>query len=252
MNNLDYSNYQIKYNFNYLQYKKTLNRKNNFSFTLIFLIIILLLGFCVYLAPKPKSTNNFYYVEIDNFQTYKEAINLSNQLQKSGCLGFIYFATSYHVLVSFYSSFENAEKVSENLKNDYKNTKVFSINFPLFNEKKNLTNNQNLSVKKVMATTKKVILELESLANDFDTQKVTHNEAKILTKNYIDEYSSAYEDFLVNFKTNSKHNKVKNYLQNILNSLNSLEEKEEHEFGILIRYEIINISISFTQISATI
>ena len=61
--------------FNYYQYKNNINKKNNFSFIIIFLLIILLIGLCVFLAPTAKNLNTFYYVELDKFQTYKQANN---------------------------------------------------------------------------------------------------------------------------------------------------------------------------------
>ena len=100
------------YVFDYCQYRKNLSTKNNFNFITIFLLIIILLGMCVFLKPIKTSKSIFYYVEIDNFQTYKDAQKLSYELQNFGTNSLIFFDKTYHVLVGFYSIKNHAKTVS--------------------------------------------------------------------------------------------------------------------------------------------
>lgn len=244
-------NLKNNYQFNYYQYKKTITQKNNFSFTIIFLLIIFLTAACVIIAPKRKVVNEFFYVEIDNFQTYNEAISLSSELQKSGTGSYIFFDKSYHVLVSFYSSKNDAEKVCENIKNSHPNSQVFSINFPQFYHQKSLKKSQNLAIENLLNLTKKIISQLEHLSNNFDRQTISYAEVNNSIKNYLDDYTSTYEELLENFKTNSKFNKVKEYSEEIQTSLQSLTKKEADKLSVSLRYELISITIKLTQISCS-
>ena len=248
----DYSNYENKFNFNYSHYKKTLNKNNNFSLTIIVFFIILLLGLCVFFKPQTKDLNKFYYAQIGDFQTYNEALNLSTQLQNDGVTSYVYFDKSYHVLLSFYSTSSDAEKVTENLKNDFENSDVFSISFARFFKRTYLSNNQNSAIEDYLKTTYQTILSLEHLANQLDRSSISFNEAKILLQALLEDYDSMFDTIISNFRTNSSFNVSKKYANEILVTLTNLIKKEEQEFSALLRYHIIDISINYANFSDNI
>lgn len=243
-NNLYHEN---NYVFNYSQYKKSINKKNNFAFTLIFLLIIILLGLCVFLYPKPNNFSEFHFVEIDNFQTYKDAVHLSQEVSASGGAGYVYFDGTYHVLASFYSNSADAEKVVENLKSEFENVQVFSINCKNFSQQKNLSSSQNDSIESLIIQIKKIILQLEEISIKFETKNCSFNEAILTIKNDIKNFSSSYDNFLSNFKTDSKYNKAKDYTQSISSSFLNLLNSEEQSFSASLRYCTVHTAITLTQ-----
>ena len=243
----DYSQYENQYKFNYYQHKKFLNKKNNFFCLIIVLLIVLLLGLCIFLKPHKSKINEFYFVEIDNFQTYKKALNLSEELQNLACKSYIYFDDKYHVLVSFYSNKNDAEKVCENLKNDYPKSQVICLTFSQFQTHKNLTTKQNSSIENSIISSQKLLQKLEQIYIDFSTQKITFEKAQILLKENHNYFTSALSDFMSNFKADSQYNLSKTYINNIDKSLFITTQTNEQDFSLSLRFEIMSIAISLTQ-----
>lgn len=237
------------YKFNYNQYKRTITKNKNISFVLISLLIILLLGICVYLKPTTNNIDKFYFVEIDNFQTYKHAQILSLDLQNYGTNSLIYFDKSYHVLVGFYSNENDAKRVSENLKKSYQNCSILELCFSKNFNRKNLTKNQVTSVENLIKETKKLVLILEDLLNDFITNKTSYNKTKTLIKTCAENFIEASNKFFENFKTDSKYNTTKTHANSILNSISSLSNLEENSFTTIARYEIMKIATTLIKMT---
>ena len=237
------------YVFDYHQYRKTLFTKNNFSFVIIFLIIIFLLSLCIFLKPIQTKKTTFYFVEIDNFQTYKHAQILSNELQNLNTSPLIYFDKSYHVLIGFYSSKKSAETVCEKLKNDYSNSTVFELGFLKNFSYKNLSKTQNSCVENLIKTTYEITLKIENLLNNFECKKTTFNKVKIYMKEQNEICIESCDDFFEAFKTDSIFNSIKPHVSNIVNSLNSISNLNESNFSSQCRYELMNIAINLSQIA---
>ena len=235
------------YIFNYDQYKKTINKKNGFNFSVMFIVIILLLGLCVFLYPKQTNTLNFYFVEIDNFQTYNKANSLANEIKNSGGAGYVYFDGTYHVLASFYSNYKSAEKVVNNLKSDYKNATVFNIETYKFTDKKKLNSSQNKSIKNFLDTTHTMILNLEKLNTNFDKKSLQIEELKIHIKNNQEEFNNVYSSLIEDLKNNSKFNFIKEYLVQMKNSLSNLSNLENNTASSTLRYETVKLVINRIQ-----
>ncbi len=235
------------YVFNYDQYKKTINKKNKFHFSVIFVLIILLLGLCIFLYPKQTTANNFYFVEIDNFQTYNKANSLANEIKNSGGAGYVYFDGTYHVLASFYSNYKSAEKVVNNLKLDYKNANVFTIETNKFLVNKNLNSSHNNSIKNFLDATHKIILNLEKLNTEFDKKSLQLSELNIHIKNNQEEFDNVYSNLMENLKNNSKFNLAKEYLIQMKSSLSNLSNLENNTASTTLRYETIKLTITRIQ-----
>lgn len=235
------------YIFNYDQYKKTINKKNNFNFSVMFIVIILLLGLCVFLYPKQTNTLNFYFVEIDNFQTYNKANSLANEIKNSGGAGYVYFDGTYHVLASFYSNYKSAEKVVNNLKTDYKSATVFTIETYKFTDKKKLNSSQNKSIKNFLDSTYTMILNLEKLNTNFDKKSLQIEELNIHIKNNQKEFDKAYSSLMEDLKNNSKFNFIKEYLVQMKSSLSNLSNLENNTASSTLRYETVKLVINRIQ-----
>lgn len=232
------------YSFDYSQYKNKIYKKNPYSFTLIFLLIIILLGLCVFLKPINNKHYKYYFVEVDCFQTYKDALMLSNSLQERGGAGYVYFDNSYHVLASFYVEYDDAKMVANNIKNEYSNAKVFTIETKKFINNTNLNSAQNKAVKNLLETTKEQIVKLEKFSNKYDIKKLSYTELSIHLKNLQKDYDERQNNFITAFKSYSKYNLAKEYLEEINTSLKAISNESEQNISKALRYHTINIVIN--------
>ena len=235
------------YVFNYDQYKKTINKKNKTSFLLLFFIVIILLGLCIFIYPKKSNTIEFYFVEIDNFQTFKEANNLSLKINESGGAGYVYFDGKYRVLASFYSNYDNAKKVADNLKNDYTNATVFTMETNNFHNIINLNSHQNNSIKNLLETTYKTILQLEDLIINYELKNISNNELNLHIKNHQTEFDEVYNDFINNFNNLSKYNLAKDYLVKMQQCFKNISTIENQNISSNLRYETVKLVILRSQ-----
>ena len=231
------------YIFNYSHYKKQINTKNHFNFSVILIVIILLLGACVLLRPQRTKFLEFYFIETGKFQTYQQALNHSQEMIFNGGAGYIYFDKNYHVLVSFYSNYDDAESVLKKIKNDYPSATIFTIKSKHFFKQKNLTNAQNKSIENFANTSKELVLKLDLLSAKFFTKTISFGELKTHIKNMQKEFNIVYENFINSFNNVSKHNLTKKYAVNMFNTFEKLVKFSEHEMCYQLRYEIINLVI---------
>jgi len=237
-----------KFNYNYFLYKKTLNKKNSFVFILIILLIVLLVVSSFFVKPQKTKYSEFYFVEIDNFQTYKEAINLSQILQEKEAAGYIFFDEKYHVFASFYSTKNQAKKVCENLKNEYPNSQVFTIKSTCYSKQINLNSKHNKSIENFIKFTNKSIFQINDLSMQFFTKKTSFGKLKTHLTNHIKEFESYYYEFKKSFQTNSKFNQTKEYANNIYSSLLNLINSNEHNITLNLRFETVQIAVLYSKL----
>ena len=237
-----------EYVFNYSQYKKSINKNQKYGFTIIIIVIILLLGLCIFLKPKNPKILEFYFVELGCFPTYQNALTLSQEVNLNGGAGYIYFNGNYHVLASFYSDYDNAETVLENVIGDYPNACILTIESSDFSKQKNLTTSQNSAVENYIKETQSIILKLEYFANEFDTKKISFNELSLSIKNLQKDFVDVYDTFISSFKTNSTFNVAKKYAEQMNSSINNLVETSEQSMTSKLRYETVSFVINRHQL----
>ncbi len=235
------------YVFNYSQYKNSIHKKSYLSFLSLFFVIIILLGLCVFIKPRKSTLLEFYFVEVDNFPIYQNAINLCNELNSNGVCGYVYFDGVYHVLVSFYSSYDDAEKVCDNINKDYPNSSVFTISTNRFSNKKDLEKSQNNSIKNFLESTEKIILQLESSLVKFEKGEIQLNNLSLLFKDIKKDFDAHIDNLYIAFKTNSKYNLMKEYANQISKSISNISTFDEQNLSSFLRYEILNIVINRCQ-----
>lgn len=242
----NYSQYENKYVFDSKKYKSSITSKNNFHFSIMFFVIIILLGACVFLQPKQTEMLEFYFIEIDKFQTYQNALNLSQEINSVGGAGYIYFDGKYHVLASFYSDYDNAETVLESLKNDYPSSNILTISTKPYSLKSNLKSIQNSAVENVINKSEDLVIQVEQLSNKYDRDEVTLSSLQLQLKNLYDDFHSSYDNFMTQFKTNSKYNVAKDHLSKMQKSISTLS----NESGLTtanLRYELVSFVINRCQ-----
>ena len=232
------------YNFDYNQYHSSINKKNNFSFYVIFLLIIILLGLYVFVKPQKENFNELYFVEIANFETYHQAIGLSQKVISNQAAGYIFFDGKYHVLASFYLNKNDAKKVVENIKNVYANACVFSIQENIFFSQKSLNNKQNKTLRDFINSTKENMIKLQNINLEFDSNKISFNEFKVYLHEIKNSFDDAHIKLTSTFENDLKFNIIKDYAKQMSTSIENIIEANEQNANQIMRYEIISFVIN--------
>ena len=156
----------------------------------------------------------------------------------------IYFDGEYHVFASFYSSKKQAESVLKNLSSSFTNPSIFTITTNKFTTTKKLSIKQNDIISQLVDESEKTFLMIEDISNKFDSGKISFNESDILLTNLFDDYNSTHSNFIKEFSNNSKYNVIKNYENNMFNSISNIEKSDEQNLSSCLRYELINFVIN--------
>ncbi len=231
------------YKFNYIEYKKTIGKKSSPTIIILTFVIIFLFGIALFLHPSNNGTYEFYFVQVDSFETYSQANNLSQELQTNNAPGYIFYEGKYRVLASFFTNYDDAEKVAKNLETNYKNATVFTITSKQIN-KNNYNFDPNKTIKNLILSTNKIINKLNDLNISFDKQDITYNEVSIKLIELERENDKIYNDFYNFFKKDYTLNSAKKYAQNINLSLQFLKECKEQNISYNLKNELIKIVIN--------
>lgn len=231
------------YEFDYIQYKKKLNKKNN-NFTILFLSIILLLGCIVFLKPINFKTHKLFFVKAGEFQVYNDAKNFSQEISKNGHAGYIYFDENYHILISFHSSKKEANSSLKKFKARYKNASIFTIEKKGFTYQKSFTKHQNKTLKNFINDTEKISLKLEQFFSSFFKDYAGKETYFIQIENLKTEYENTYNKLLKSFMKTNHLNVAKKHASNMLICLSNLTRTTNQNHTALIKYEIINFIIN--------
>ena len=235
------SNYEFDYN----QYKKRTIKNNGVPFVILLLIIILLTGLAVFIKPIKTSNYEFYFVKANSFSTYSQANIFAQEIQKSGGAGYIHLDKKYHVIINFYQNKKDAESVAENLKNDYQNIEVYTISAKKFKNLQNLSKNQNKSIENLSNFTINLIQTLSILSIQFDKKEINHNQLNTKLNSIHDDFCDFNNEFINQFKTNSKFNVCREYSHNIKNDLKILAEIYEENCNQQFKYLISDIVCNY-------
>ena len=202
------------YSFNYSQYKKKIPTKSKLSFLLLFVIISLLISLTIFFKPKNTSSLDFYFVEITSFQTYKEASELSAEIQKKGGSGYIYYDGKYRVFASYYTSEKDAETVVNNISNDYKSANIYKLS-----TKKDIitpfSKKENFLISEISKSVLSSIDSITKLIIEFDKNKISSSSLKIELSKLSIRFDEKYQEFIDYTRNNSKRNVIKEYISTI-------------------------------------
>jgi len=235
----------FEYQFDYLSYKKRTTNNISLSFTFLIISIIFSTGLAVYFKPLKTSNYEFYFVKANTFSTYTQANNLSLEIQNSGGGGNLHYNKGYNILVNFYTNNKDAEAVCENLKSTYNTASVYTIQAKNFKNLSNLSKNQCKSVQNLEKFLISSINSLSTISLQLDKNEINFNQASTIFSSIFNDYQDTYEDFLNQFKTNSKYNLAKEYANNIYLNLQTLSTEKENLTNQKIKYLTIDIVLNF-------
>lgn len=226
-----------QYSFNSKEYNKKIYKSPSVGgFAILIFFIIILIGVAFVLIKQTKvKKNEFYFVEINAFASYKDACNLANEIQAKQAAGYVYFNGTYHVLANFYPSKQDAQNVCQNLIEEYPNCKVFSIEYKKFVKTKNLTNAQANATQNLSNKAHQTIEQIYNNILAFDKAEINQTELKLNFEKIANDFSPCYNNFVAEFKENSKFNKAKTSLSEmffVLGNLKQLAESNMENFRL--------------------
>jgi len=231
--------------FNYYLYKKRINKIFKINFLFVLILMFLFISLSVFFKPT-QIKSYFYFIEIDNFATYSNALNLANEIKNKNGAGYIFYEKNYKVLATFFTNKKDAEKVASNLKEMYSNSKVFTLkvskNLKLFS----FTKKQKEIVEKLKNETSKTISFLSSSSILLDTQELSFNKFNYKQTEALKQFNSCYEKFSNSFKQNSVYNSAKKYLNNIKMSFTGLNEIDNiSQLSLNLKFHLVDIVINY-------
>lgn len=240
-----------EYTFDYIKYKKRTLKTSGIPFSILLTIIILLTGFIIYIKPIKLSSQELYFIKANSFSTYQQANSLAQEIQAVGGAGYIHLDKQYHVLINFYKNKSDAESVLNSIKDSYKNSKLYSISIKNFKNVKNFNEKQNKSVKNLANFTISTINNLSSLSIKLDKDEINFNQLSTKITSMCENYIEHYNNFLNQFKTNSKQNISREYAFNIKQDLELLANYNEAELRTNLKYLLIDISINYSSFASS-
>ncbi len=232
----------MSYSFDYNVYRKRIHSKSGFSYTIVFIFIIILLGLAVFLQPNKVNSTKLYFVQIKSLLNYGEASKLSNELQQKNAAGYIYYDGYYHVLASYYPNIKEAEAVCENLKNDYPTANVFTLEVHKFIKTKTLTNEQNSLVEKTIKENSILINGLYDAITRFESNQINLSEFSLNLKTMKTNYDKVYSKFNQNFRNDTNIASIICDINDDIKELSSEVDNSNTQY--ILRYKLIKIVIS--------
>ncbi len=237
----------IKFIFNYFQQRSLINHKKNLCLTLIVTVLILLLFACGIMHQKHGKLLEFYCVEIGNFPTYKNALNLSNEIKLIGGAGYIFFDSYYHVLISCYSNYNDAKTTLEKVKKIYHFADILTISSSSFFPQKNLSSRQNSTIENLLKQSENVFYNFEKLIADFEKDCKSSQNVNLQLSNLYNQFYPYCDAFLNQFKNSSKYNNAKGHLNKMLTALKSFQTENNNILFSTLNYSLIDFAINRTQ-----
>lgn len=232
----------MEYKFNYTNYEKTI-RTNPRGFVAIIITIIILLGLAVYLTQTKPDYVNFYFVEMGNFNNYKDASNYANTIQQKEGAGYIFFDTSYHVLANFYYNKKEAENVCNNLVPAYPNTKVLTLKAKKFNTKTAQDKKQKSLIDfldccdKTLSSVSKANIRYD---NNTDSLRIYQTNLSLI----LDNATTPMKNLKNNFSEH-KYLPLLTFADNIMAQLDKFDDGNHISSKQKMRYSTIEIAINY-------
>ena len=230
----------VNYSYSSPYYKQ--KNKKQISITILIFLIIILLAVAVFLIERKEKKTYFYFLQANEFVNYKDATNLASEIQARQGAGYIYYDGTYHVLISYYSTKEEAESVLENVKSEYSNASVFDISASTFRENTNYTDEENKEIKNMILTNEGLIERTYTQVLSYDKNEISINILQTNTKNILDEYEKNFENFKNKLKNNKKYAIFLKKTTKIYDNYKNLYEHTKNEFQpYQLKYALIGI-----------
>ena len=231
------------YFFDYAQYKHKINKKSSNILPLLVFIIFILTGVLAFIRNTPNE-QDFYFVQINEFASYKDAANLAQTLQQQNAAGYIYYDGTYHVFANFYFKEKDASSVVSNLSNEYPSAKIFTLTSPKKFNTKNISQQQKAEIDTFSLNVISLSQSINTSVTNLDTNKSNFAKIKLTLKSQISQFNKHCSAMLSTLS--QEHNPQISYANNISSSLENLLTSTEQNASFKLKYHLTEIMINYS------
>ncbi len=228
------------YTFDFNEYRNRVKIKRGFPFVLIIGIVIALLILAVFIRQTNNQSTTFYFVETNTCLNYSNANSLALEIQSKGGAGYIYYDGTYHVLVSFYSSEEEAKSVVNNIIGEYSSARVLKIEANKFKNISSLSKDENKKLEDMVKKNLTTISSLQDAIIRLDKDEISLSSFNVILSDISSSFSRGVDEFN-NYSTLKSYNK---YLVKMEENLESLINASSENNNSKIKYYMIKIVIN--------
>lgn len=250
MKSREYQVYEIK------------RKKNNF-FGISFVIFGLLLTISVcnlfsyvfflsgisLVSGKGRNSNNFYAVQVQEFDEYNEAYDFATELQKQGGAGYITYNKKYKVLTSMYLTYDNASSVADNIKSSYKDACVYEIALPEVNIPSDLTKQQSTAINTSFAVVKSAITTMTNIYLGIDKGEIKDSTAINMLNTLHEDCVGQADSIRISFHSldTAQYLKHKMYLDDFASNISQIchLDLKGSELSQVIKYQQIKCAFLY-------
>jgi len=170
-----------------------------------------------------QSGFSFYVLQVNCLDTEEEALELATEVKSRGGAGYIFQDNGYHVFVSGYTSFDDANTVLEKLKIEYLSAQIYTLEINKIKlEEVNESAINNIKIG--LATFQTASTQLYNTSILFDNSELSMNEFKTTLSTLITTCSQNISNFKeVSYKVNDTNIILcESLLDQLLYKLNNL------------------------------
>lgn len=192
-------------------------------------------------SGKERSTNSFYAVELDSFDSYEEASKFATTIQQKGGAGYITYNKEYKVLSSLYVTYNDAKAVADNVKQDYTNARVYEIVFVDVTIADDLTNEQHKAITTSLEVIKSAIATMTNIYLGLDTGELSNGTAHSMLQTLYDDSVTQAQSISTAFhsKDEAVYLKYKMYLTDFASNISQIctIDMQGVELSQIIKYQ---------------
>lgn len=194
-------------------------------------------------SGSSRNPNNFYAVEVANFETYDDAYNFATTLQAKGGAGYITYNKKYKVFSSLYLTYDNAKSVADNLKNEYADACVYEIVLPEIKLPDDISDTQKTALTNCFAITKSTLYTMTNIYLGIDKAEISDSNAYSMISTLYDDCATQLDSIRTSFHSldTAQYLKLKMYLTDFASNIASIAKLDLKgmELSQIIKYQQI-------------
>ena len=202
-----------------------------------------------FVSGKGRNANNFYAVEVANFDTYDEASQFASQLQTKGGAGYITYNKKYKVLSSLYLTYNDAKSVADNIKDEYSGACVYEIAFPDISVPDDISAEQQKAITTSFAVTKSAIATMTNIYLGIDKGEIKDSTASTMLYTLYDDCASQADSIRTAFHSldTATYLKHKMYLTDFASNIAEISnlDLQGMELSQIIKYQQIKCAFLY-------
>ena len=218
------------------------------SFAELFSSLITVGGFNTSSKNSNIKQNSFslYAISVFDTETKVQAKEMSELTKRKGGAGFIWQTSEkYYVLASCYENEADAQKVSDNLKENSTACEIIKLDFDSITIKTSAIEQEKNTLEKSVQSYKNLYKKLYDLSVSVDTELLSEIKAKVSLSEITSDFAKTKSSFdsLFNSKLTSTLLELKLSLGNVSNILSELSDFSSNEipYSSQIKYTYFQI-----------